>query len=636
MTDLPTSTVSERKSGQDSRPILNQTTPHSSSSRDAIFAFLVIGTVFALLTWKTWRSWPDLMIDFGLQLYLPWQISTGAVLYRDVHYLTGGPLSQYYHALLFKIFGVSFLTLIISNLAVLGLLLAVIYRCFYRYADQLTAITACVSVLLVFAFAHYSTMGIFNYITPYSAEVVHGLVLSVVAVALLAHWLETGNPWVAGAAGLCGGLTLLTKPDLFLALSVATGASAVLFWRMKPDGKALAKALALMAGGGLMPAAGFFLWFWRVEDFRESFHSVLAAWIPLLTTSTAKSPFYLWCLGFEEPWVHLQHSLFQFLGLACMIAVCALASWRKIRGWTAGLLAVPMALVVLKVSRDFNWFSCGYCLPPICLALLALLAWRAARTGWAPPVVFASLWMVKLGLFCRIWHYGFALAMPGFLCGLYFLLWALPEQLKHLNVRPALFRGLMWLMLLPGLARLTQASQNMYAHKTMAVGSRADTIMAFDPHYRAKDSDLAAALSWVESNMPPRATMAVLPQGTLLNYLSRHDNPCSYTVWNPTELAAFGQEKMTGAFIASSPDYVIELYVSYADFDEPIFGQKKRFGLEVQQWIDAHYERVCLIGHDWLKDGQFGITILKKNRKEQVLTAMPPARLPDRGIRYDN
>jgi hypothetical protein len=158
------------------------------------FACVVIGAVFASLTFKTWRKWPDLVVDFGAQLYMPWQISTGAVLYRDVHYLAGGPLSQYYHALLFKIFGVSFLTLVVSNLAVLALLVAVIYLCFYRCSDQLTAITACVAVLVAFAFAHYTTVGIFNYITPYSAEVVHGLVLSVLAVALLARWFETENP----------------------------------------------------------------------------------------------------------------------------------------------------------------------------------------------------------------------------------------------------------------------------------------------------------------------------------------------------------------------------------------------------------------------------------------------------------
>ncbi len=221
----------------------------TSSRRDAVCAAAVIGAVFAVMTCKTWRRWPDLVVDFGAQLYMPWQLSTGAVLYRDVHYLAGGPLSQYYHALLFKIFGVSFQTLFISNLAVLAVLLAAIYFCFYRCSDQLTAITACVAVLLVFAFAHYTTVGIFNYITPYSGEVVHGLALSVLAVTLLGLWIETENEWLAGAAGLCGGLTLLTKPDMFLALMLTVAGSVALFWLARRQGKRLGRSLALMAGG---------------------------------------------------------------------------------------------------------------------------------------------------------------------------------------------------------------------------------------------------------------------------------------------------------------------------------------------------------------------------------------------------
>jgi hypothetical protein len=593
----------------------------ASPLRDALFAAAFLGPIFAALTWITWRKWPDLVIDFGAQLYMPWQISTGAVMGRDFHYLAGGPLSQHYHALLFKIFGVSFLTIIVSNLVVLALLLAAIYFCWRRCADQLTALTACVAVLVVFAFAHYSTLGIFNYITPYCAELVHGLLWSVLALALLVRWFETENPWLAGAAGFCAGLTLLTKPDLFLALALTINFAAALFWQVKRKGKLLGRALALMAGAGLIPAAGFFLWFLRVENFPQSGRAVFAGWIPLLTTSAANSPFYQWCLGLDKPWYHLRQTLLQSLGLAGVLALCALVSWRKIPWRTACLLTVPLAFCLVKVSWEFNWFNCGYCLPPVCLALLALLVLRERKTGWDPPVVFATLWsiwslavMAKLGVFCRIWHYGFALAMPAFVSGLYFLLWALPRLLGRGGlVRPGLFRFLLWLMLLPGLAKLARSSLNLYSHKTMPFGSGADTILAFGPHYRPMDADMAAALRWLESNVPPGATLTVLPQGAMLNYLSRHANPCGYAVWNPPELAAFGQQKMTDALIAHSPDYLIEMFIDYGEYNETYFGQRKSLGLEAQQWIDTHYQPACpIIGHDWVKDGQFGIKILKR------------------------
>jgi len=371
----------------------------------------------------------------------------------------------------------------------------------------------------------------------------------------------------------------------------------------------------------LVPGAGFFLWFFRVENFSRSARSVFAAWIPLLTTPAARNPFYRWCLGLDTPGVHLRHTFLQFSALAGIAAVCALVSWRKIPVRLTWLLAVMVALGLLKISWGFNWFHCGYCLPPVCAALLALLVWRGARNGWERPLKFAILWAVwslallaKLGFFSRIWHYGFALAMPAFVSAVYLLLWALPEYLERWAVRPCLFRGLFCLLLLPGLARLTQASLNLYSHKTMPVGSGADTMLAFDPHYRPMDAEVAAALRWVETNVPPGATLAVLPQGAMLNYLSRHANPCGYTAWSPPELAAFGQGKMTAALIARGPDYVIEMFINYGEYDEGVFGQEKQFGLEARQWIDTHYQPLCLIGHDWLKEGQFGIKIFKKNR----------------------
>jgi hypothetical protein len=477
-----------------------------------------------------------------------------------------------------------------------------------------------VAVLVAFAFAHYTTLGIFNYITPYSAEVVHGLALSALAVALLARWFETENPKFAAAAGFCGGLTFLTKPDLFLALFLTVVAGAALFWQTRRKGKLLGRSLAVMAGAGMIPATGFFLWFFRVEDFAQSVRSLFAAWIPLLTTPAAHNSFYRWCLGLDKPWIHLQQTLLQFAGLTVIASLCALLCWRMIPKLLAVVLLVLCALGLVKLSWEFNWFNCGHCLPLVCLALLAILIWQGAKSGWEAPVVFAFLWTVwslallaKLGFFCRIWHYGFALAMPAFVSGIYLLLWALPRQLEHCGVRPMFFRGLLWLLLLPGLTRLTQASLKLYSDKTLSVGSGADIILAFDPHFRPVDADVAAALRWVKTNVPPSATLAVLPQGAMINYLSRHINPCGYVAWNPPEMAAFGQEAMTAAFIAHSPDYVIELFVNYGEYGETYFGQQERFGLKAQQWIDAHYQPVLLIGHDWVKDGQFGVKILQKN-----------------------
>jgi hypothetical protein len=165
--------------------------PDGRARRDFIFAAVVLGCVFVGLLAMTWRKWPDMMLDFGLQLYMPWKISNGAVLYRDLAYMTGGPFSQYLDAGLFHVCGVAFMTLAMFNLALLVLMVLMVYRCFYQAADQLTALMCGLAILLVFAFSHYSDYGIFNYVTPYCEEVYQGLILSIATVALLARWVNT-------------------------------------------------------------------------------------------------------------------------------------------------------------------------------------------------------------------------------------------------------------------------------------------------------------------------------------------------------------------------------------------------------------------------------------------------------------
>src|SRR5271156_4179907 len=112
----------------------------------------IVAFAFVIAAALSWRKWPDILVDFGMQLYLPWKISTGSVLYRDLKYLTGGPLSQYYDAVLFKVFGVSLLTLVISNLLIAAALVLLIYHRFLAAADALTATTISLGVVLVFAF----------------------------------------------------------------------------------------------------------------------------------------------------------------------------------------------------------------------------------------------------------------------------------------------------------------------------------------------------------------------------------------------------------------------------------------------------------------------------------------------------
>ena len=128
------------------------------------------------MTWMSWGKWPDLVIDFGNQIYVAWRLSEGDVLYRDINYFMG-PLSSYLHGFLFKLFGPSFLVLTLFNLFLVAGLTVLIYRLFTYLGDRLSGTLSALVFITVFAFAQYLWMGNHNFVVSYVYDLTHGIFL---------------------------------------------------------------------------------------------------------------------------------------------------------------------------------------------------------------------------------------------------------------------------------------------------------------------------------------------------------------------------------------------------------------------------------------------------------------------------
>jgi hypothetical protein len=210
------------------------------------------------------------------------------------------------------------------------------------------------------------------------------------------------------------------------------------------------------------------------------------------------------------------------------VALCARLFQRE-----TGLGAKRAAWLVLVVpplaaAVWFNWLNCGMSLPLLSAAACVLLTANYKKLSSERETTFPLLWSVfglvllaKLGLFSRIWRYGFALAMPAAVTAVYLLLWLLPVLLeKKFNVDPKPFRLAVWLVLMIGFGILFHDSKSWYAAKTLAVGEGGDRIVAFDQQINPSGDGVKQALAWIEKNVPRNGTLAVLPEGTTLNYLS--------------------------------------------------------------------------------------------------------------------
>jgi hypothetical protein len=408
----------------------------------------------------------------------------------------------------------------------------------------------------------------------------------------------------------------------------------VLRWRRISISE-LAKSLSLAVACGLVPLAGFYFGFRSEMNSTDAMRAICGAWLPLLHSTGLQLPIYQRNVGFDAPWFHVGQALIEFGGLAVIVGICA---WRLTRPTLKPLERAVLIGLAGGASIYYDWPKCGHALP-LLLVVAAILWWREWRRKsefgirnseigilW---LAFSFFLLAKLGFNPRISHYGVFLAMPAFLSAIYLLLYLLPQFLiancelrtansevpilnSQFGIRNSPFRFSVLIFLLAGLARLTIQSGLFYKDKDFTLGSGGDRIVTYDPKIDPTGAAMASAVAWIETNTAPTNTLAVLPEGVMLNYLTRRDNPTPYVVF-AFEVWAFGEQNMLAAYQKNPPDYIVLVQRDTSEYGVPNFGQQKGFGLDVMQWVRKNYEPVYLIGGEPLQGGAFGIKILKRH-----------------------
>jgi hypothetical protein len=588
----------------------------------------------ALSVWS-WRKWADPLVDFGRELYIPWQLANGKVLYRDIAHLFG-PFSQYLNALWFRLFGVSLTTLIVSNLAILAATVAGIHYLFAVSCGPSAATVASMLVLLLFGFSQYADVGNYAFVAPYSHEATHSIALAVGAMICLYRGVRDRRVGWFALAGVLFGLVLLTKAETSLAMAVAAAAGLGCAHAVDRHGARIAVAgTGAFAGCALVPGLGFLIYLSRHMPLSEAVRGLAGAWMTILGGVVARNAFYLRGMGLDDPIGNGMRMLRMFFGLALLVAALAAvdAAWphrlRISRSLSGARRTVNLAIVIsslavlLMVSAvAVPWTQVPRAFPLISLSAVLLFAARfrarrndrAAAVALVPLVMwstFSFVLLAKMMLNARIAHYGFYLAMPSTLVLAVGLVWLVPRWLDNGAGRGVIFRTAATLLVAEAVAVHLGISQNIYQMKTLRVGSGGDAIFAPSPAVDWRGEAFIDALRAMEA-WPRDATVAVLPEGVMINYLSRRENPTPYISLMLPEMITFGEGVILRSFETAPPDYILLVHRNTAEYGVPLFGSDPRNGQAIMDWVSRRYSTVEVIGRTPLREGGYGIAILKR------------------------
>ncbi len=598
----------------------------------------VIAAAFLGLSLWTWRKWPDILVDFGRELYIPWQLSFGKVLYTDIAYFNG-PLSPYLNSVWFRLFGVSITTLIFANLAIIATLTWIMYRMFRDACDRLTGTMVGLIFVCVFAFSQYTPSGSFSFVCPYSHELTHGILLTVAMIYFLSCHVQQRKLRTSLAAGLLLGLVFLTKAEVFLA---ATAAAAVGFWLLcvcsRCFGRQTGLALFAFVGAAFLPISSFFVFLSMQMSARQALRGIAGTWTPLLTTTVAYDPHYRLVMGLDRPESNLVTMIRVFIGIMLLIGAVAAADIdRGVRKGTRLLIGASFFLFVAALlvkqyqepllgrfwRAPIPWLLIGWALPFITLAAGAMIAILCIRrpvgeqiaARLAPLLMWSAFAFVLLGkiiLYPRVYHYGQTLAMPATVLLVVCFVWLIPELLATALGGGDRFRRFAVAMLATDMIFYLAISSIYYSRKDYLVGHNGDTIATYGPHTDVKGIATTQVLQRIKSLMPLGASFVVLPEGVMLNYLSRHPNPTPYVNFMPPELRMFGEANIVDSFKSRPPDYIVLAHRETSEYDVGYFGSDSRFGKKIMDWVNSHYVTVERILSEPLKDRRFGIEIRER------------------------
>ncbi|MEE8260561.1 MAG: glycosyltransferase family 39 protein [Nitrospinaceae bacterium] len=593
------------------------TLPQYKSDVWGLPAILILGLSMATISWQ---KWADLIVDYGTQLYIPWQVSEGNVLYRDLDYLFG-PFSAYLHALLFKIFEPGIMVLAWFNLGVVVALGFLIYLLFKYFADSLTASLTTLAFLGIFAFGQYKGGGNFNFICAYSYELAHGVFLSFLILWIFTQTLERPNHFKLILIGLLTGLVYLTKPEAFLAIATALVLGFYFLFKKQTLHK---NSLVLLLGAFLTLPVLTTMYFSLQTSLPLALSYIFLPWFHVLGSPLSDLPMYHWVMGTDFIGANIL-KMFSYFFMITGFCLGLILMGQRMENFSKRPHLVGWGLSILIVSFLWFWkswfpiFDLPRALPLIVLAFSIFLFLKILKPenegsnrslGLLVFSIFSLVLMFKMIFNVQVSHYGFALALPATLILIHILTHEIPRQVSK-NWKPKnIYRPVAITVVAVFIGLHIQFEYNIYSFKGQAVAKGSDVLLDYRSFLNPRGAIFNAAIQFIEKEIPEEAQFTAIPGSIMLNFMTRRKSSLKYIYLDPGAFRIFGEYRIYEDLQTAPPPYIVFVEQKFSEQGGANFG--KDFGKPIFQWIHKNYSLIQQYGAEPFKTEDFGIQIFKR------------------------
>lgn len=609
-----------------------------------IAAFFIFGLAVS------WERWGNPLVDCGREMNQPLRLARGEMLYSDVRHIYG-PLSPYLNALLYKIFGPSLAVLYADGILSAILILAAVYWLSRRLMGPAASAAATLSVMWLCAFKQAG-----NYILPYSYSALHGCAFGLISLALLVYFLDSGRQnegtsegsghdteqsslsgRVAACLALAGaaaGLATLAKTEMGLAAVSAGVVAAAL------AGHPSIRRVAILGAIFIVPFAVLTLGVYGYIASRVGLHSLTHDSHLFFQNLPPELVYFNKRIsGFDQPLQSIASIFgagFRVGALAAVVGtVAVLLTWRKrdeapnqtalgdLTGVSdAGrvtyamvwvIFAASLFIVVVPFAGPLNFEKGPYLAMPILLLLLIgrefarYLKHHTVNSVNSQTIVILVVAVYALASLARVilrvrsgGAYSSYLLPASVIMFTYAWAHPFPNVFRNSGTRRLARTLAIGLILLDVGITTALLSFRFRDRNTYALNTDRGTIVAVPDLGHSIDE----AIGFIKRETEPGEPVAVMPEGTSLNFFTDRPNPLREEITTPGYLDQAGEERAIRQLTESNTRFVLVANRATSEFGAEAFGRD--YCQTLMRWIEQNFDACAVFGRDHSPTQQIG------------------------------
>lgn len=523
-----------------------------------LFLFLIFGFFVSSGTIVSIYS------DIGREFYVPWQMNEGQVLYKDI-FNVYPPLGYQLNAFVMNLFSNDINSLFYMGLISSAFAICAVYFISKEYMNNMIAFL--LSSLVIFSCVYYPYIS--NYISPYSYSVLYAMVTFLWAFFFLIKYFKTAKINLFYISSLFYGMSVCFKYEFIFFCLVLIG---VICYKKMGLKKGLFSLLCIF----FVPILSLATLFIQGCSLSE----LILALKDIISLSSANSVKALYTnMGFIPSFPTFfaaMKSLF-FFALFCSIIFfySNFIISRKIADIVKILLLIPIPVFIVIIfplhyaTSNAHFLGFGY----FSIVILLINLFRKVEN----KELLLLLNIVAI-LSCFKCFGAISLSIYGtfFLPILLVNLVASLDTKKYFIPISCVLISLIYLYVKEDIYKFSFWKTDAYKITT--------NLYSDNNYFSERYSKL---IPYINENIKPNEKLLVLPEGCMLNYLTKRksDNKLYYLI--PPNVDVFSQTSIVERLKLDMPKYIIVFSNYYKWYNTTTFANG--YGVEIQKFIEENY-----------------------------------------------